>query len=436
MGTKEWIIRSVKAFFITLMLYLLVLLILYFVFYEKIIFPTSQSAAQTMTLNLENFETSSSAQSEESLQETPETSVEEPTNSFVEKIVHDHDSPDAIPVETNEESLEEITKKLLEKIANSQKKPVKEVQKKENPVEKVLIEKILPNTNTEQKKQKILKARLEKETQEKLIKEENEKKIAQETAKLAKLEQERLAKLKTEEERLTKIKAEKLKKELEKHIKEEQENINKEIARLVKLEKKRLAQQEAKKRKLEHLKKIAEKKRKEKLRKKRERLAQKKLHKAKLEKKKKMQKKLAERKAKNKLSHSIIKTSRPFSERKSSSASMKMIKQFYGSEFNSFTGTQKSFIEKNLGNIYQITQRTLSRNGYPEVAARTQQQGTQLVTFYLHPNGAISGLHYKQRLGFASLDNNTMKIIKIAYKNYPRPKTTTKITFYVQYSLF
>jgi len=432
MGTKEWIIRSVKAFFITLLLYLLVLLILYFVFYEKIIFPTSQSAAQTMTLNLENFETSSSAQSEESLQEIPETSLEEDTKSLVEKAPPVQDSPDEIPTETNEENLEELTKKLLQRIANSQKQPVKEVQENENPAEKVL-----PNTNTEQEKEKILKAQLAKEAQEKLIKEENEKKIAQETAKLAQLEQERLAKLKAEKERIAKIEAEKLKRELEKRMKEEEKaNINKEIARLVQLDKERLAQQEAKKRRQERLKKIAEKKRKEAQRKKKERLAKEKLRKEKLEKKKKMQKKLAERKAKNRLSHSIAKTSTPFSERKSSSASMKMIRQFYGSEFNSFTGTQKSFIEKNLGNIYQITQRTLSRMGYPEVAARTQQQGTQLVTFYLHPNGAISGLRYKQRLGFASLDNNTMKIIKIAYKNYPRPKTTTKITFYVQYSLF
>jgi len=430
MGTKEWIIRSVKAFFITLMLYLVVLLILYIVFYKKIILPTSQSAAQTMTLNLQDFETSSSTQSEETLQDTSDTSVEASTKGLFEKIVHN--APNAIPTETNEENLEEMTKKLLQKIANAQKKPVKEVQKKENPVEKTL-----PNSNTKQEKQKILKAQLAKEEQEKHIKEENEKKIAQEAAILAQLEQERLIKMKDEEERLAKIEAEKPNKELEKRMKEEErENINKEIARLVQLDKEKLAQKEAKMRKQERLKKIAEKKRKEELRKKKARLAKEKLRKEKLEKKKKIQKKLTERKSKNRLAHSIVKTSTPFSERKSSSASMKMIKQFYGSEFNSFTGTQKSFIEKNLGNIYQITQRTLSRMGYPEVAARTQQQGTQLVTFYLHPNGAISGLHYKQRLGFASLDNNTMKIIKIAYKNYPRPKTTTKITFYVQYSLF
>jgi len=124
------------------------------------------------------------------------------------------------------------------------------------------------------------------------------------------------------------------------------------------------------------------------------------------------------------------------SRRRSSSSGMRMIKQFYGSEFNGFSNTQKKFIRKNLGSIYRITQQTLNRNGYPEVALRTQQQGTQLVTFYLHPNGNITQLRLKKRIGYASLDNNTIKVIRIAYKNYPRPRTTTKISFYVEYSLF
>jgi len=124
------------------------------------------------------------------------------------------------------------------------------------------------------------------------------------------------------------------------------------------------------------------------------------------------------------------------SRRRSSSSGMRMIKQFYGSEFNGFSNTQKKFIRKNLGSIYRITQQTLNRNGYPEVALHTQQQGTQLVTFYLHPNGNITQLRLKKRIGYASLDNNTIKVIRIAYKNYPRPRTTTKISFYVEYSLF
>ena len=110
--------------------------------------------------------------------------------------------------------------------------------------------------------------------------------------------------------------------------------------------------------------------------------------------------------------------------------------RLYGKEFDSFTPAQKRFIRKNLDEIQRITQNTLSRNGYPEVAARTGQQGTNIVTFYLHPNGDISGLRLKRRMGYAALDQNTLQVIRLAYMYYPRPKSKTKITFYVNYSLY
>lgn len=114
----------------------------------------------------------------------------------------------------------------------------------------------------------------------------------------------------------------------------------------------------------------------------------------------------------------------------------RVIKQLYGSEFNTFTKTQKSFIKNNLGAIHRITQRTLNRNGYPEVAGRTGQEGTNVVSFYLHPNGDISNLRLKTRIGYQSLDDNTLEVIRIAYKDYPLPNQKTKIIFYVQYSIY
>ena len=120
----------------------------------------------------------------------------------------------------------------------------------------------------------------------------------------------------------------------------------------------------------------------------------------------------------------------------SGSYSSKMINQLYGKEFDSFSPTQKKFIKKNLGLIHRITQRTLTRNGYPEVAVRTRQQGTNVVSFYLHPNGDISNLRLKKKIGYAALDNNTLEVIRIAYKDYPLPNKKTKIVFYVQYSIY
>jgi len=116
-----------------------------------------------------------------------------------------------------------------------------------------------------------------------------------------------------------------------------------------------------------------------------------------------------------------------------SSYSKSIIKKLYGSEFNTFSPTQKKYIRNNLNIIHQITQRTLSRNGYPTVAIQTQQQGTNVVSFYLHPNGDISALRLKKRIGYEALDSNTLKVIRLAYKDYPLPKQKTKITFYVKY---
>jgi len=113
-----------------------------------------------------------------------------------------------------------------------------------------------------------------------------------------------------------------------------------------------------------------------------------------------------------------------------------LIRRLYGKEFYSFTPTQQKFIKDHLSEIHRITQNTLTINGYPDVAVRTGQQGVNVVSFYLHPNGDISRLRLVKRMGYEALDNNTIAVIQIAYKDYPRPKTKTKIVFYVNYRLY
>jgi TonB family protein len=125
--------------------------------------------------------------------------------------------------------------------------------------------------------------------------------------------------------------------------------------------------------------------------------------------------------------------SRPSS---SGSYGARMINQLYGEEFNTYSETEKKFIKNNLGTIHSITQRTLTRNGYPDVAVRTRQQGTNIVSFYLHPNGDISDLKLKRHIGHQALDQNTLDVIRIAYKDYPLPNKKTKIVFYVRYSIY
>ena len=123
-------------------------------------------------------------------------------------------------------------------------------------------------------------------------------------------------------------------------------------------------------------------------------------------------------------------------KRASHSYPNKKIRKLYGSSFHRMTPTQKRFIEDNLDTIQEITQKTLTRRGYPTAAIRTKQQGTNVVSFNLHPNGDISNLRLKTRIGYRSLDENTLTLIRVAYKDYPYPKTTTKIVFYVTYSFY
>jgi TonB family protein len=112
------------------------------------------------------------------------------------------------------------------------------------------------------------------------------------------------------------------------------------------------------------------------------------------------------------------------------------VRKLYGTEYHQFTATQKKFIKDNLNIIQQITQGTLTRRGYPRGAGETGQEGVNVVSFNLHPNGDISNLRLKSRTGYRALDENSITLIRVAYKDYPYPSTTTKIVFYVHYSIY
>lgn len=107
--------------------------------------------------------------------------------------------------------------------------------------------------------------------------------------------------------------------------------------------------------------------------------------------------------------------------------------KLYGEEYQSFTKVQKVFLQNNLKSIGRITEKYLR---YPRIAVRTNQQGTNIVEFYLYPNGDISDLKLFGSSGYTVLDKNSMETIEIAYKDYPRPKTKTKIRIYVGYKLY
>lgn len=111
------------------------------------------------------------------------------------------------------------------------------------------------------------------------------------------------------------------------------------------------------------------------------------------------------------------------------------IRKLYHDEYESFTKNQKRFIRDNLDKIAAITQKYLYVRGYPYIAARTKQEGVNIVEFYLHPNGDISGLRIIQSSGYEALDKNSLETVRDAYKDYPWPKETTKIRILIHYSI-
>lgn len=105
----------------------------------------------------------------------------------------------------------------------------------------------------------------------------------------------------------------------------------------------------------------------------------------------------------------------------------------YGDEYYSFSDETKEFLKENLSDIGKITQKYLM---YPSISIRTKQQGQNVVEFYLHPNGDITDLKLLKSSTYSALDSNSIHTIKVAYKDYPKPKEVTKIRIFVHYKLY
>ncbi|MBP7770284.1 MAG: energy transducer TonB [Aliarcobacter sp.] len=112
------------------------------------------------------------------------------------------------------------------------------------------------------------------------------------------------------------------------------------------------------------------------------------------------------------------------------------LEKLYGKEYHSFTKVQKAYLEKNLNNFQVITQRVLNRLGYPRLAAKLRLSGVNIVEFMFHPDGSITNLKITSSSGYEIFDKYSLELIEIAYKDYPRPETSTKLKFNVNYQAY
>lgn len=115
---------------------------------------------------------------------------------------------------------------------------------------------------------------------------------------------------------------------------------------------------------------------------------------------------------------------------------LNQLERLYGREYQTFTKVQKAYLEKNLNNFQVITQRVLTRLGYPKLAAKLKLSGKNIVEFMYYPDGNIKNLKITNSSGYAVFDDYSLKLIEIAYKDYPRPKTPTKLKFQVHYRIY
>jgi protein TonB len=112
------------------------------------------------------------------------------------------------------------------------------------------------------------------------------------------------------------------------------------------------------------------------------------------------------------------------------------LSRLYGEEYKSFTKVQKAYLEKNLNTFQVITQKVLNRLGYPKLAAKLRIGGVNIVEFMFHPDGSISNLKITNSSGYEIFDKYSLELIEIAYKDYPRPSTSTKMKFNVNYQAY
>jgi outer membrane biosynthesis protein TonB len=111
------------------------------------------------------------------------------------------------------------------------------------------------------------------------------------------------------------------------------------------------------------------------------------------------------------------------------------IKELYGDEFGKLTPGQQKYILDNQEIMRRITQRVLTRVARVNLPRDLSVNKTNVIEFYLHPNGDMSDFRFIKKSGYYVLDDTTKETIEYAYSRYPRPSEKTLIRYNVFYNL-
>lgn len=111
------------------------------------------------------------------------------------------------------------------------------------------------------------------------------------------------------------------------------------------------------------------------------------------------------------------------------------VKELYGEEFGKLTPGQQKYILDNQEIMRRITQQVLNRVARVNLDRNLNVNRSNVVEFYLHPNGDMSDFKFLSKSGYYTLDDITKETIEYAYAKYPRPEEKTLIRYNVYYNL-
>ncbi len=110
-------------------------------------------------------------------------------------------------------------------------------------------------------------------------------------------------------------------------------------------------------------------------------------------------------------------------------------KEAYGEAFGRLSEGEKRYIIDNQEMMRRITQEQLNRLGPVNIPRNLNVNTMNIIEFYLHPNGDISGLKILNASGYQILDDTSLQTIEYSYHRYPLPEQKTLVRYRVGYYL-
>ncbi|MFT7002717.1 MAG: protein TonB [Sulfurimonas sp.] len=111
------------------------------------------------------------------------------------------------------------------------------------------------------------------------------------------------------------------------------------------------------------------------------------------------------------------------------------IKELYGEDFGKLSAGQQKYIIDNQEIMRRITQQVLTRVARVNLPNDLNVNKTNIIEFYLHPNGDMTDFKFLKKSGYYVLDDTTKETIGYAYSRYPRPTEKTLVRYNVYYNL-